>query len=305
MLGIFSLISIAYLGIAGYTLVQVVARWPALWSPTPGIEAQHLTRRAAFFLLIPPTVALHELGHAAAIWAIGQQVEDWFFLGFVGAVVHRPAGPIGNFVTALAGNVVTLAIGIGAIAFGLFRVGHPTRNLAALELGRQSCFLVLVFYPLLCLGFDGDFTTIYDFASTPVASAFTAIVHLLILGIGYGRIWRQRWLPRARLVAGPAALQLSSAEARLRSDPRDGAAHRVLGELLLGAGDAPRAIEHLKVALESHPDPRVELALGLALLDSGQPAAAIAPLQAARDRLFRPEDRRAADEALARAGAAR
>ena len=103
-------------------------------------------------MLIPPAVALHELGHAVAVWFYGLEVVDWQFLGYMGWVMPSgSAGPLGDFFIALSGNVVSYLIGLAALLYPIKYPGHPARNVLLLELGRQSMFLVLVFYPLICL----------------------------------------------------------------------------------------------------------------------------------------------------------
>ena len=297
---VFSLISFLYVGLAILTLYRVVTRWQLLWDARVTDEDLRLARTAGFYLMIPPTVALHELGHAALIWANGLDVEDWQFLGFIGWVAHRPAGAIGDFAIALAGNVVTLLIGVGVTAFVLRRPRHPVWNTLWLELGRQSLFLVLAFYPLLCLAFDGDFRTIYNFKRTPIAAGITAAVHAAILIVGYNIVWKRRYRSRAALLASPVAAQLVEAERRLQRDPNDVAAHRELGLVLLAVSDAAGAVPHLRRAIDAgHVDAKTRLAYGRALAQVGDAANAIAHLEAARQGLLRPQERLLAELPLA------
>jgi hypothetical protein len=278
----------------------VILRWSSLFGPNPSEGDARLAAKAAFYLLIPPSVALHELGHAALVWAQGSEVKDWFFLGYMGAVVHASLGPIGDFAVAVAGNAVTLLIGIGAILFGVFLPGGRSRNILAIELGRQSSFLVLVFYPLLCLGFPGDFVTIYAFSQTPIASAITAFVHATVIVFGWGVLWR-RWRPRVALLVSHHADRFVELERRVKRDPEDLGARRGLGLLLLEAGDSKKARIHLEYVAKFGADAALDLALGLALLESGEPQAALQRLESVAPRLFHPDQRRLAEEAIARA----
>lgn len=252
-------------------------------------------------MLVPPTVALHELGHAALIWAHGLEVQDWMFIGYMGAVWHQSAGELGDFFIALAGNVTTLLIGVGALLYGLHRPGHPVRNVLYLELGRQSLFLVLTFYPAICLFFPGDFQTIYDFEETPIASGITAVVHGAILAIGWGYLWRGRWRARAALLTSPLAPVYVELERRRRESPEDAAIARDLGLFLAIAGEVRRARGLLEEALErGRADPRVYVALGGILSEAGEHERAIGLLERGLDGLLRPEERLTAELPLLR-----
>jgi tetratricopeptide repeat protein len=298
----FTLLSLFYVLVGVRCLYRVITRWHALWDDRLTQDDVKLASQAAFYLLVPPSVALHELGHAAVIWAEGFSVSSWMFLGYMGWVVPSgQSGPLGVFWTALAGNLVTLAIGVFALFWGLERPGHPVRNILWIELGRQSLFLVLIFYPLICLQFDGDFRKIYDFDATPIASGTVAVCHGVLLALGYGVLWKQRWKPRALLLSSPYALELVALEKRLGDDPGDAQAHRGMGLALFEAGDHGRALEHLKRAVEGgRADPKVRMALGSVLSTRGEHDAAIVELALALEGLLRPEERLLAELPLAR-----
>jgi tetratricopeptide (TPR) repeat protein len=298
VIGFFSLLSLVYIGIGVQTLVRVVRSWSSLWDDSITADDQRLAARAAFYLLIPPTVALHELGHAIAIWAYGLQVVDFRFLGYMGFVVpSASAGPLGDFWVALIGNLVTLLLGVLALGFGLFRPGHPVRNILAIELGRQQLFLVLAFYPAISIGANqGDFRWIYNFDQTPLASGITAALHALIAGGGY-LWWLRRMKTRAMVLCSPAALHLPALERRLAADPGDRQANAALVELYLRAGDLVRARRCLdRIAADGGGlEPRSRLAYAELLLITGEAGRALEELEAALPRLFAPEDRRAAE----------
>ena len=40
--------------------------------------------------MVPISVALHELGHAVAIWSMGGEVVDFGYYGFAGYVSYYP-----------------------------------------------------------------------------------------------------------------------------------------------------------------------------------------------------------------------
>ena len=302
MLHAFMIISLVYVGIGVRTLYRVIAHWRELWDDDVTIADLRIARSAAFYLLVPPAVALHELGHAVVVWILGSEVIGWMFLGYMGFVVHPSTGAIGDFAIALAGNAVTLAIGAGALAFGVLRPRHPIRNLLFVELGRQSLFLVLAFYPVLCITFDGDFRTIYNFRATPIASAIVAALNASIIGIGYFWLWKRRWKARSILVTSPRAASFLELEQRIIDNPEDGNAHRELGLLMFAAGDHPRARPHLEKALTlGVVDAHVHMALGTALLENDEAERAIFELETALNGLLRPEDRLLAEIPLIRA----
>lgn len=302
MWSFFTLLSLAYVFVGLRCLYRVVRSWRSLWDAEVTPEDARLASQAAFFLLIPPAVALHELGHAALIWAQGLEVLDWQFLGYMGWVTHRSAGPLGDFAIAIAGNVVTLAIGLFALSFGVLRPGHPVRNILSIELGRQSLFLVLFFYPLICLAFPGDFVTIYDFRATPIASSVAALIHGLLLAVGYGIVWKRHWRGRSVLLASPYAAKLIDAQARVRADDGDLRAHRELGLILYAVSDFRRAREHLeKVIAGGAGDPRVRAMYGGVLVAEKAYDRAVPELEAALEGLLRPEERLLAELPLATA----
>ena len=138
---------------------------------------------AAFFILLPLSVIFHELGHAVVIRAVGAQITGYgwyFFYGFVeytGLVT-----PAQIFWIALAGNLVSLILGLIAIAVPLFWPRRSAVNYLLFVFGALSIVNSLVFYPLLDLvgGFNGDWSQIYS-SATPMLSQVTAVIHVSFL----------------------------------------------------------------------------------------------------------------------------
>lgn len=303
-LAFFAGLSILVILLGLKTLYQVIKEWKSLWDEDLTREDAKLASSASFYLLIPPAVALHELGHAVAVWANGLEVEGFWFLGYMGAVFHAPSTDLGNFGIALAGNVVTLLIGVGAAAVGLSRPGHPVRNILLIDLGRQSLFLVLVFYPLLCVFFAGDFQTIYAFQKTPIASGVTGLAHAGLLWFGYRIAWKKKLRGRARLLCSRQAGRFAAAEQALKVDPEDLRAHRELGILYFAALDFEKARRHLDlVVTRGSLDGQLRLTYGTLLAEQREFGEAIPFLEAAKEQLLRPEDREAAEKMLAHAKA--
>ena len=295
LLQFFELLAFVYIGVGLWTAVRVGRRWGELWDDQLTDDDRRLAARAGFFLLLPPTIALHELGHAVAIWAYGLRVTDWRFLGYVGMVVPEgSAGPLGDFVIALAGNAVTLAVGVGSWGVVARFPGHPVRNILGIELGNQSLFLVLVFYPALCLFFEGDWRWIYDFSATPVASSVTALIHAALLIVGVTAV-RKRWAPRAALLCSPGAKSFSRWWSALRADPTDASAHRHVGEALAARGAYDEALRHLTFAIERGvAEAHTRLLYATCLAGVGRRGQALDELDRCQGLLWKPEDRAAA-----------
>ncbi len=117
-------------------------------------DARVLVGRAAFFLLLPITVALHELGHLAIICAVGARVAEWHFFvywGFVTPTREPPLAPIEDVAIAASGNLVSIAVGVALLVWAHRRPMGDAMNLARVELARLVLVLHLALYPLLSL----------------------------------------------------------------------------------------------------------------------------------------------------------
>ena len=73
--GPFILISLFYAVIGVRVVTQVVQRRRELFDRRFTIADRSLVDQAAFFILVPISVALHELGHAVAVWLAGGTVK--------------------------------------------------------------------------------------------------------------------------------------------------------------------------------------------------------------------------------------
>src|SRR5450631_3818119 len=122
----FDLVSLFYGAIAVLTLYRLVRRRREVFDDRFSASDRGLVSAAAFYLMTPPAVALHELGHAVAVWALGGKVLEYHFLFYWGYVVHRSLGAYSDLIVALSGNLVTIGLGAGAAWWVL---KHP-RNAA-------------------------------------------------------------------------------------------------------------------------------------------------------------------------------
>src|SRR5918992_1139828 len=86
--GPFVIISLIYAVIGVRSIARLTSRWRQTWDHDFTLADRALVDEAAFFLLIPVSVALHEFGHAVAIWGFGGEVVDFGFYGFAGFVAY-------------------------------------------------------------------------------------------------------------------------------------------------------------------------------------------------------------------------
>ena len=203
-LGPFGLISLFYLALGVRVVYQLARSWRAAFDRVFTPADRTLVDQAAFFVLVPISVALHELGHAVAIVALGGEVLSWGYYGFAGFVGYDPRGfgAPEQIVVAAAGTLVNLALAVGAL--GLVFLRRPPMRAAANELLIQfvviSLLNALVVYPLLDVltGMNGDWTQMYDGGVPPLSLAIL-VLHVAILGALWWA-WRDPGV-RARVAA--------------------------------------------------------------------------------------------------------
>src|SRR5918998_1061607 len=167
-LGPFALISLFYVILGVRLIYQLARNFRQTFDRNFTHEDRLLVDQAAFFVLLPIAVALHELGHAVAIWLYGGQVLGWGFFGFAGYVAFDPRdfSDAQQIVIAAAGTVVNLLL--AAVAVALVFLKRPPLRAAINQLLIQFTWIsllnALVVYPLLDIasGLNGDWTQMYD-----------------------------------------------------------------------------------------------------------------------------------------------
>ncbi|HCG28452.1 MAG TPA: hypothetical protein DEU95_01550 [Chloroflexi bacterium] len=177
--------------IGGAALVDVVRNRQALFDDRLTMDERQRLTRLALFVLVPLSVILHELGHAVMVKAFGGQIVGWGFYLYYGYVEHTGYyTPIQLAWIAVAGTVVNVVLGLGAIAWAWFRPGNVAVRYLLFVFGAFSLLNSLVFYPLLDAlgGISGDWETIYS-RQTPIFSAVIGLLHATIL-IGGVALWR-------------------------------------------------------------------------------------------------------------------
>jgi len=191
--GTFAIISLIYCVIGVRVLYQVVRAWPSLWDRTFTASDRALIGQASFFLLVPISVALHELGHAVAVWSLGGSVTGFGFYVFAGYVSYDAAfTATQQIVVAAAGTAVNIVLCGAAVAVALLRRPpfRPPINELLIQFALISGVNALIVYPLLDFssGLNGDFRQMYSF-DDPAASTVVLIVHAAAIAFG---VWAFR-----------------------------------------------------------------------------------------------------------------
>lgn len=235
----FALISLIYAVLGLRVLWQLARSWRETWDRnfTPADRA--LVDQAAFFVLVPISVALHEVGHAVAIRLFGGDVLGWGYFGFAGYVAFDPRqfDETQRILIAAAGTAVNLLL--AAIALALVFLRTPPMRAAFNEVLIQftviSLLNALVVYPLLDFlsGLNGDWRQMY-FGDEPTLSLLILVVHLGVLG-GLFWAWNSSRL-RARVSALTGGTPFRSVRTRPGRPARPSPAASPLEQALEEAG---------------------------------------------------------------------
>ncbi len=226
-LGAFGLISLFYVVLGARVVYQLIRSFRQTFDLNFTRQDRMLVNQAAFFVLVPISVALHELGHATMIWLFGGHVLEWGFYGFAGYVGFDPSEftAAQQIVIASAGVAVNILLAILALALVFLK--RPPFRAAINELLIQFTWIsllnALVVYPLLdfITGLNGDWMQMYDF-SVPTLSVTILVIHLAVLAALFWA-WKS---PRARNriaaltgdVQGPARVATSRRSTALVPD---------------------------------------------------------------------------------------
>jgi len=198
----FVIISLIYGVIGLQAIYKMIRSWSATWDRNFTQQDRFLVDQAAFFVLVPVSVVLHEFGHAIAIWAFGGEVVDYGFYGFAGYVSYDPRAftLTEQMIVSAAGTIVNLLLCLGALGWVFFR--KPPSRAAINELLIQFAFIsginAFIAYPVLDLvsGLNGDWRQMYD-GGVPWLTLVIVIGQAAVIGFGY-------WLftnpvPKARM----------------------------------------------------------------------------------------------------------
>jgi hypothetical protein len=291
LFSLFNILAVVYALVAVQVVRSLRKAGKATFDDHVTPEDRRLINEVAFFVLTPPAVALHELGHAAATWLFGGRVASFWFAFYWGSVLPDripPFSPAEHAVIAAAGPLVTLLLGFGAIGWAVARPRGPARNLLLLTFGQFALIFGLVFYPLLSLPTGmGDFHILrMDLNAVFPHAGDAAIGAYILLAVGVMRYratpaWKRRWWQLTSDNYG----DLVAAERRLAEDPDDPEALRAAGYYHLTVEDPAGAVPFLERASAALPtDARLLYNLAVAKAnDERTRDEALAHLRRARD----------------------
>lgn len=205
-----SILSLFYIAIGIKVVRDLVRNWKAVWDTHFTMQDRAMVDQAAFFLLIPISVVLHECGHAIAITAFGRRVLDFGFYIFAGWVSYNPIGmtAVQTTIIAAAGTIVNIILCLLGLALVLWV--RPKLRPAYNELALQFVFLsginALIFYPVLDLlsGMNGDWRQMYG-GGVAWLTAIIVLVQVGMIALGYYLVTNDRWSARLSALAGVPA----------------------------------------------------------------------------------------------------
>lgn len=221
---VLTIISLILVLVSIRVLVTTIRTRKRLFDRDFTLSDRQVLSQVAFFILLPLSVILHELGHAVTILLFGAEITGFGYFFFSGYVAYRGfLTPEEVFWIALSGNLVSVVVGLAAIALPLVRPMRAAVNYLLFAFGAISVLNSLVLYPLVDVvaQMNGDWSQIYS-GETPVLSTVTGVVHALIL-VGAVVAWRSE---RARRLFAERT-GLSSAVVRRVSKTQ--AANELLG----------------------------------------------------------------------------
>ncbi len=216
-LGGFGLISLFYLFLGVRFLFQFVPRRKQIFDNEFTPYDRSMLGQAAFFVLLPVSVLLHEMGHAVAIRAMGGQVLDFGFYFFSGFVSYDPRGfsQVQQTLVAFAGTFVNLVLIVIALAV-VFLKKPPLRapwNELLLQFVFISGINALIFYPALDLvmGISGDWSQMYQ-SGVPWLTAIIVITQVAFIALGWWGMHNEGMRNRiAKLTGLPAGSSMRMA----------------------------------------------------------------------------------------------
>lgn len=189
-LGAFGLLSIFYIFLGVRFLLQFFPRRKAIFDDNFTSYDRSMLGQAAFFILLPISVLLHELGHAIAIWSMGGQVLGYGFYFFSGYVSYDPSdfSAVQQTIVAFAGTFVNLLLIVLALAVVFLK--RPPLRAPWNELLLQFVFIsginALIFYPAMdfLTGMSGDWTQMYQ-SGVPWLTAIIVAIQIAFIAAGW------------------------------------------------------------------------------------------------------------------------
>jgi hypothetical protein len=260
----FGLVDVIFGLAALLTVVAVVRSWSSFWDSDLTATDKRLATQAAIFLVPPIVVLIHELGHVAAVLAVGARVLDFHYGLFEGSVaVGGVLTPAQDWFVAVAGNVAGAGVGLAMAVVGVRGLRlRPALRYVLLLGGVLQVAWALIGYPLLSLSSNwGDWIVVYDFHATPVISAATLAVHVGALCVLW-RWWRGSVRRTLFAVGSGAGDELARLQQAVAARPDDADGWLQLANLYARHGDLGLARSTLADAAAgpAGSSPRVHLA---------------------------------------------
>lgn len=186
--GPFVLLSLFYAVIGVRFVVRLIGQWRATFDRRFTEIDRAMVDQAAFFILVPISVALHEFGHAVAIWLLGGTVQGWGYYLFAGYVSFDPTefSRDERILIAIAGTIVNVLLAALALllVFGRRRPMRAAFNEMLVQFTVLSLGNALIVYPALDLtsGLNGDWAQVYRGGVPALAAAIFAVHAAILIG---------------------------------------------------------------------------------------------------------------------------
>lgn len=252
---LFNLFALIYIFRGVQIVWQIVRQWGLLLQEPLTRAKKWLGDQAAFFVAVPPSVALHELFHALATWLVGGRIVDFGYGGFWGYVV--PVGdftPAQNWLIAIAGTWANLLFG-ALLWLALRHHRASSFRYFGLRAFRFQLYFALVYYPIFTLFIPtiSDWRIIYDFSATPVLSGITAVLHITTLYLFY-RADRDGWFEMAGFETVNEQAAFDTVAQQAAQNPQDRALAMQVIDGLRRGGAEHKATTELQQYLLTHPE---------------------------------------------------
>lgn len=184
LFNIFNLFALLYVFRGAQIILKVRNEWQALYEEPLTRAKKHLAEEASFYIAVPPSVFIHELCHALAVWLFGGEVVRFTYRFFLGWVEHF--GVYANWQSWFISLAGTLGNLLFAIVLYIALRNHRSSSFRffGLRAVRFQIVFALLYYPIITIFMvatntaGGDWATIYNFSATPIISGITAVFHI-------------------------------------------------------------------------------------------------------------------------------
>ncbi len=272
-----NLLSLVYLGFALMLVYRLYKAGADTFDDHFTSHDRGLISGVAFYLVAPLVVACHEAAHAATVLLFGGRVASFhyfFYWGYVEPAAHPALGHAQLTAVALAGNLVSVAMGAACFLYAWRGMHNAARHWLGLEAARILMALGLVVYPLFSLVANaGDFAIMRrELNAMGHNWGEFAIAFYSSVGLVWLWFWqRPATLARRRELTSPLFDPRRVLRQRVIDDPSDANAHKELGRIEAAMGSFTNAARVLEQATQLLPDDAVvHYLLGVSRLGAGE-----------------------------------